>query len=198
VDRRKVECNIPKDFSIELAELIGLIFSDGCINWDGTSFYNKDVALLNRFQYLAFEVFNLNKPHKRERRPGFFEINYYSMDMVGFLNKLIHRKSLIPEQIWGGSKDIKTSFLRGYFSGDGSVILSVPNKKFYHKFQINSFLHLACRRMNITKIIGEIFESLGYHVIIRNDGLQIHKFKDIFNFYREIGLDLKRIKYLNM
>jgi len=186
-DRRKVYYNIPKNFSPKLAELIGLIFSDGCINRYGISFYNKDNALLGRFQYLVFKVFNLDNPCKRERRPKFFEINYYSINVADYLNKLIQKKSTVPKQILEGGKDIKTSFLRGFFSGDGCVILSIPHKKFYHKFQINSFLFLACRRMNITKIIGKIFVSLGYNVIVRNDGLQIHRIKDIFKFYREIG-----------
>ena len=109
------------------------------------------------------------------------------MDVAHYLNKLIQNKRVIPTQILKGNKDIKTSFLRGFFSGDGCVVLSVSHQKFYKKLQIHSHLFLACRRLSITKNIASIFESLGYKVLIRWDGLMISRFEYILKYYNEIG-----------
>ena len=82
-------------------------------------FYNKDIKLLNRFQELLNKEFEY---YPKITKNG--KINICRRDII---RKVLDRTSLghlkwkVPESVINSSHDIKISFIRGYFDGDGTA-----------------------------------------------------------------------------
>jgi hypothetical protein len=184
--RNQNKCQIPKEFSEELAEFLGLVFSDGHVNQYIIYFINKDEALLTRFKELARTLFDIDIK-RRERPFKIYESKIYSTNVSKYIQKLIQNKTTIPNEIINSEK-LSKSFLKGYFSGDGCAAISISFKKSKNKFEVYSFLAIACRRRNITEQLAELLYSLGISKVAIDDaGLKIIRRKDIQTFYNKIG-----------
>jgi hypothetical protein len=187
-NRRIKDVKIPPKSDPELAELLGLIFSDGSYNNNNVCFHNTCIPLLNYFEKNMYKVFNLKNPYNRVKLSGTSELTYYSTVLSQFIISLMGRKERIPYEIKTGTKEIKRAFLRGYFSGDGSVCLSIsiePRRKKRLIFSTN--VAIACKPQKIRDELVDLLESLGYNVKKDHQSLRINKNEDLKKFYNEIS-----------
>jgi len=124
----------------EFAEIIGLLCAEGCHIFryetyietaegkthvhnnhksERIEFYNKDQKLLLHFQELLNKEF---KYYPKVTKHG--KINLCRRDIIRDIisnTNIGHLKWKVPDSIMAGNLDIKISFLRGYFDGDGTV-----------------------------------------------------------------------------
>ncbi len=188
VDRRCQIAAIPTEFSPELAELLGLIFTDGYVYKYGVSFYNTSEALLNRFKHLTSLVFKLNNFASRTKTTGVKEISVYSLSYSKYINSLLEKKTKIPNQIMNGSKELKAGFLKGFFSGDGGVCLSIivePRRK--KRLIYSTSLFIACQRAKIREELVILLKSLGFEPKSCKINITLSKKSDLEKFYTEIS-----------
>jgi hypothetical protein len=110
------------DWSDDLAWLIGLIWSDGCLRGNQVSINSKDRALIETVAALI-DAPQRVIPHST---PGCWRINFASPQVSGFLRSigLFERKSLtIAWPLLPPEYEIP--FLRGIIDGDGMVRLAL-------------------------------------------------------------------------
>ncbi len=124
----------------ELAEILGLLCSEGCHvvsysnYWEKDreklryrsnkkseriEFYNKDEKLLFHYSTLLFKEFGIIT-----KKTKFGKINIGNRAIIKAITEythLGHLKWQVPALVINGSKKVKISFLRGFFDGDGTV-----------------------------------------------------------------------------
>jgi len=86
---------------------------------DVIEFSNEDSVLINRFQHLMQAVYGY-KPKLRERGKIFIRRTKVIRDLLSYTD-FGSRKWKVPEELFNSSDDIKSSFLRAHYDGDGSV-----------------------------------------------------------------------------
>lgn len=121
------------------AYFFGLLFADGSVhdmNILSISLQDEDSYLL----YILNEKIqpdkplNLHKYHKPDNNlKNQYSVKYNSIHMFNTLQGygLIPRKSLVkkfPDLILNSSKEIQRHFIRGYFDGNGSIVIHKINK----------------------------------------------------------------------
>ncbi len=121
---RKV-IKVPETMSEDLAELLGLIISDGMIAGNSIRFFNNDEKLRARFNELIKRVFGISGKDRLFRTVMGIEV-YSSLAakvlrVFGIPDKKKSRECKVPEEILKAPNDVVAAFLRGLFLGDGSV-----------------------------------------------------------------------------
>ncbi len=131
----------------ELAEILGLLCSEGCYierhdTYPGKDrgkdrlyhnhksmrieFYNKDERLVTHYQDLLKKEFGYST-----KRTKFGKVNLCRRDIIRLIisKTLIgHLKWNVPKDVLEGDEIVKQSFIRGYFDGDGT---SSHNVRFF-------------------------------------------------------------------
>lgn len=119
--RVKLDVNVPKYMSEELAKLFGLFVAEGCKHG---SFTNADITLLNKFQKLLKKVFGSYREIEKAREDGVRNIRL-GRDLKDFFNYYLgtglSADKFVPEIIRCSPKNIQKAFLQGLWEGDGSV-----------------------------------------------------------------------------
>ena len=115
---------IPKVVTAELAEFIGYYVSEGHTRSDNTIvFTNSEEELLDRFAFLAKEIFGLNgkRDYSKGKTPN---ILLFSKMLADFINLLscgkVASEKRIPSAVLMEDNKILSAFLTSYFVGDGS------------------------------------------------------------------------------
>ena len=129
-----------KNLTPEFAEILGLLCAEGshiksyCSYWgrergkpryyknkksERMEFSNEDKLLLSHYQKLISKEFNYAPKITKHNK-----INICRMPIIKLIlsyTKLGHLKWRVPLPIMNSDKQIKISFLRGYFDGDGTA-----------------------------------------------------------------------------
>jgi V/A-type H+-transporting ATPase subunit A len=116
---------LPEYFTEELAEFLGLVSSDGTIDYDYVGLRNTDPAVLARFDELGEKLFGIEPmvcEHGEDHR-------FSSRALARFLGKLVgvtpgqsrKRAHAVPPAIMVAPEALVAAYLRGYFHGDGSI-----------------------------------------------------------------------------
>jgi len=126
--------------SPELAEILGLLCAEGChvvshstyFEGEGIKrrlrtnkrserieFYNKDKKLLRHLQRLLAQEFNYQAKITKLNKINIG--NRVVMRRLIQFTELCNLKWRVPEEVVSGSDDVKKSFIRGYFDGDGTA-----------------------------------------------------------------------------
>ena len=107
------------------AELIGFIIADGYINKSLVRLTKKDEDLLSYFESIFIELYG-SKANRTKSTSGFTsikDINQWDFKCKKFTDKYVFynefKEKVIPYQILNSSKEVKKSFLKGYYIGDG-------------------------------------------------------------------------------
>lgn len=125
-----VEIRLPIIPSPELALLVAKGMGDGTIEKDKLrfSFWNKSEKLVKEVKVCVQKAIGTTKEGEKRLKEGRVHLRFTSF--IGFVlhlsgapkgNKTLQNFS-IPEWIKNGSKSVKTSFLRGIFDDEASVI----------------------------------------------------------------------------
>jgi V/A-type H+-transporting ATPase subunit A len=116
---------VPPSLDERLAEFLGLLLSDGMIKGErAVILFNNDDKILERFAYLAEELFGLKAVLGKERTVGHCAI--YSTPLVRFLRWLgvprVKKAGTfrVPDIISMSDDAILSAFLNGYMAGDCS------------------------------------------------------------------------------
>ena len=123
VRRSSKVVRIPNTLDEDLAELLGLIISDGMIAATHVRFFNNDARLIDRFEELMTKIFDVKGVRKTFRTVGGLEI--HSSLVVRILKALgipAENKAntcKVPQEILTASDDVISAFLKGFFLGDG-------------------------------------------------------------------------------
>ncbi len=83
-------------------------------------FYNKDPILLKHYQHLLQNEFQLNTKITKHGK-----INIGTKEIIKKIishTQLGHLSWKVPKKVIEGSKEVKISFLRGFFDGDGTAV----------------------------------------------------------------------------
>ncbi len=130
--RTRKSPTIPKEWSVELAELVGYFMADGHIaksNYNGKpckvilAFGWDDKELINRYEKIIIKFFGKSPTFRETKSCPVLEVS--GVDIGGFLEDIgAGGKSgeiQVPPSLFKAPKQIVASFLRGYFEGDGFV-----------------------------------------------------------------------------
>jgi len=124
---------LPQKTSPELMNLLGLLWSDGCISARGDSvvFANNDVVLRRKFVDLIKALFFFTDDKITEMSDG--RVAVYSKLFVkyfGLLGLFPGKKSeRLPSYLYKLPKKEVAAFISGYFDGDGTVSVQVVKTK---------------------------------------------------------------------
>lgn len=186
--------------SEEKAYMLGFLFADGYVSEDGfnttITLSHKDKYILEKFSSLIFE----NKPvydRASKQHPGKI---YSRLDICGkrINSKLcelgcVPAKSLIlkfPESLLC---TLHNHFIRGYFDGDGSIIVS---KRKYNNYTVTiTSTLIMCEKIrdiiyNDTGIYGKIYKHKNIYRYTVRGARQVEK---ISNFlYKDSTIFLQR------
>ncbi len=107
-----------------LAELLGLLLSDGMLAGRVVRFFNNNQILLDRFQNLLHDVFGIRGVRKNFQTVQGIEVRSTAIKTIlkslGFPERKKSRNVEVPVGILKSPDSVVTAFLRGYLSGDGS------------------------------------------------------------------------------
>ena len=186
--RNTNKINIPKKFSTNLAQFLGLFFSDGSYSKYDVCFYNTCQPLINKFIFLTQNIFKLENPCTRLKPSGAVEARFGSVHLSDFIFSLIGKKQKLPDKIINGSIKLKKAFLKGYFSGDGGVCLSISLESRRKKRLIfSSNIFISCKPLKIRKELAHLLTSIGYNPTIGSSSIIISRKDNLSKFYNEIN-----------
>src|SRR3989441_616564 len=116
---------LPKEMTLELAEFLGLILSDGMLRGRGSVIlFNNDEKVLRRFSQLANELFGL-KPRRGTHSGGLLaridcRALVHLLVGIGFPKNRKSRTLKVPDLVSMSPDKVIGGFFAGYIAGDGS------------------------------------------------------------------------------
>src|SRR3989442_1081328 len=123
--RQSRSLSLPKEMTLELAEFLGLILSDGMLRGRGSVIlFNNDKKVLRRFSQLANKLFGL-KPRRGTHSGGRLaridsRVLVHLLVGIGFPHRRKSRTLKVPDLVSMSPDKVIGGFLAGYIAGDGS------------------------------------------------------------------------------
>ena len=110
----------------EVAELLGLLLSDGMIRGRNTVlFFNKDPELLNRAKFLFGKLFGLEAKESWERTVSAVSVRSSALVKLlvslGYPTSRKSRNARLPKGLLSSPESVILSFIKGYIEGDGHL-----------------------------------------------------------------------------
>lgn len=193
----------------ELACLLGLLFTDGCVSRKGKSswriyFSNKPQALVDLFQDCIQKIFNLEADRVRlgKTKDGLIraivdskEIGDYLVSRFGTFRSLKYSDEELPDTrlpvLELKQSGCASEFLRSAFSCDGGVSLYPAyraGKQGGTTWLIRS-VYLACAHNKLRADYMELLEHLGIFAreVSKDGKIKIERKEDIVRFNKTIG-----------
>jgi intein/homing endonuclease len=104
---------------------------------------------------------------------------------VALVNKFLNKKESLSDDILNGKINYQNCFLRGLYSGDGCIAISITPRK--EKWRVEYFISLAVFNDKLMPSLIGLLKSLGYNPVFDKNQIRMHKKEDIKKFYKEIG-----------
>jgi V/A-type H+-transporting ATPase subunit A len=140
---------LPTVIDEALAELLGLLLSDGMVAGKSVRFFNSDEALIVRFQRLLREAFGIEGVRTRFRTVDGVLVNSRALVMLlaslGFPSRKKSRNAIVPPAILRSPESVVASFLRGYLSGDGHFSKGVLEVTSASRAMVSGLAYLLAR-----------------------------------------------------
>jgi len=188
-----------KDYSIELAEIIGIMLGDGNM-WERKGFYYVRVCghstkdrkyLINHVKPLIKKIFNINMQTYKHRTNNELYLTKGSKDLVFTLknyglksgDKIKNNKG-IPEWVFS-SNDYLKACIRGLIDTDGSVT-PITNRNYTYIWFTNKNAALRNDFERAMKILGYKISKWNFS---GTPETYIGNKKGIRKFYKEIGFN---------
>ncbi len=173
--------NVNKSFY----EVLGLISSDGYISKYYIEFSNKDKRMLKEYRDIAIG-WGLKSSERISGNNGTL-ITIHSINFVNLINKYLNNKKRLSKEIIYGERKLQNAFLKGLFSGDGCVSISISFRKNSNTWRVESCVSLAAKNENIKYPAYIMLKNLGYTPNLGDKNVWIRKKEDISKFRKEIG-----------
>lgn len=182
----KSQATLPTKMTEELAEILGLLVSEGYIGPQRATFSNTDLELIDIFVSLYQQVFKEAPNQIRyDRGDGLGEVEIGNQHIVDFLKWLgVTGKAedkTVPWSILQAPRACTISFLRGYWEGDGyakTPSSSSVNKELTDRIQLLLLrLGIVCSRKIDTSCKSEKAQFSAYF-----NGANARKFFELMSF----------------
>lgn len=154
------EIKLPVLLNEELAQFLGYLVGDGCVEKDRITFFEqrKEVALKYKTQFDNF--FNLSCNYKFRESKNYYQLRFISRPLVRLIISEFPEikktmDTLIPEKVLLSPNNILAGFLKGLFDAEGytstrgQVAMGINNKSLAQQIQ------LALLRFSIISSIHE-------------------------------------------
>ena len=144
--KKYTNIELPKIVDEELAQFLGYLSGDGCLEKDRVSFFEqtKEVALAYKKKYDQY--FRLSSSYKFRESKNYHQLRFTSRSVVRLIrNEFPEIKSAldtqIPLKILQSKNEVVAGFLRGLFDAEGYISggrigLGMNNKKMIQQIQI--------------------------------------------------------------
>ena len=198
--------------SRNLAILLGLLYTDGCVSPKGNSwriyFSNKSKSLIHLFQSSIIKSFHLDKRRVRIGRTtdGFLkavvdskEIGTYLVNTFGTFRTLRFNNSILPKSKIPNRELLESGyasiFLRVAFSCDGGVCFYPTNRNTNKKRWLIRTVFLACAHPTLRDDYHSLLRALGIEArnVANDEKIKIEDKVGIEKFYKVIGF-IKGVK----
>ena len=192
-DRTK-QTILPQKFTPELGFILGSLVAEGSISENKIEFCNADPEYINKFIDAWQKTFPDSVLHQFIRQPNSYgkknyfrlECHYlYTIDFLKNIGLTVGRSNIkrIPHTILLSTKNTVSSFLRGYFEGDGSISSS------------QKMIELSCcsvsetllKTMQILLLRFGIDSTKRFDKYRKTHKLYLRGKRNILKFYKEIG-----------
>ncbi|MAG52387.1 MAG: hypothetical protein CMH62_00320 [Nanoarchaeota archaeon] len=178
-------------------EFLGLILSDGYIGRYEVIFSNKDNSMVSNFEKLI-RKWDQNL-YQIEGESGAIRSALFSVKLSELVNSFLNDKRYLSEKILNGGFVKQNYFLKGLYSGDGCIAVSLRMRK--KIVLIEFFISLAVFNEELTPSIVKLLESKGYNPKFNKTHIRMQKKEDIKRFFKEVkfvkGAKIRKSKYWN-
>ncbi|MBW3001666.1 hypothetical protein KY338_00730 [Candidatus Woesearchaeota archaeon] len=191
---------LPKEPSLELAEIMGIHFGDGSMHKEYRYTYRLSyTSNISEKQYsehinkLFKKVFNVYFRSKIDTNKNCVVLRFISKALCEFFNKVLKipygskNNLVIPKDILY-KKEYLIAFVRGLFDTDGCITLQRQGKYEY------VLIKICTKHKNLAKELVEILESLGIPSFIctkfwrQNKGFDVViRNKNAIKFFEVVG-----------
>ncbi len=160
---------LPQEIDEDFAEFLGLVASDGTIDFDYVGFRNTDEVVLERFAYLAYKLFGLTCmvcEQGKDYRINSRVLARFIAKMMGTRHGQAKKTTIgVPKQVMNADTGIACAFLRGFFHGAGSIS---KNEIYFPTMSNNMILGLShlLLRLGIIYRINTKRKGKFYNVLI--------------------------------
>jgi peptide subunit release factor 1 (eRF1)/intein/homing endonuclease len=117
---------LPVLLEANLAQFLGYLMGDGCIEKDRITFFEQSKDLALHYKELFDQHFDLNCSYKFRESKNYHQLRFTSRPLVRLIQTEFPeikkaRDSLIPEKILNSPNKILASFVKGFFDAEGYV-----------------------------------------------------------------------------
>ena len=183
----------------DLAVLIGLLLTDGCVTtkWK-ISFINKSEILHGIFREKIGSLFGKREFTEVFNKNGVKRTEVNSKRIVEFLTQFTPTfrtrafpngelpNARIPEFFFQLSEKELEDVLRVMFSTDGSVILRIKWRKDKKKWELVREIRFFSKHPAIRRDFASLLKKLGFSPSVKSDRVILTKKKDLIKFAKEI------------
>ena len=145
----------------KLAYISGYIMTDGHLQLKGwralISFYSKNIDDIKLIQDLFLELFKIKgRVYPDKRKKSMFRLFFISKELARFFNSIGVPKGnktntpfLIPEWIFKGEDNLKSSFLQSLFDTEGCIYFTNSNNKIRWRIAFEMYKNEALKSNGI-------------------------------------------------
>ncbi|MFH1210500.1 MAG: LAGLIDADG family homing endonuclease [archaeon] len=177
--------NLPKKWSKELGQILGLLVGDGWLRDNdknrrvGFTFSKSDKEVLDYIKPLINGLYG-KEIKEVKRKNGVFHLSYHSKYFVDFFKKLgvlpvYAQEKKVPEMLFGANKEAVIGFLQGLFTADGTLRDS--------KKSSSDWIALTSKSIGLLKQVQVLLINLGIKSRIFN---RSRKSRDKLFKYRNV------------
>ncbi len=165
--KRYGKIKLPVLIDQKLAQFLGYLIGDGCIEKDRITFFEQSKEVILQYKKLFDQYFSLNCSYRFRETKNYHQLRFTSRPLVRLIQSEFPEikktmDTLIPEKILTSPNQVLASFLKGIFDAEGytsvrrNIGLGINNKVLAQQIQmallrfgIISSLHEYDNRKNI-------------------------------------------------
>ena len=160
-------------------------------------FSNKDSSMVSNFESLV-NSWNQNI-YQIEGESGAIRSALFSIKLSELVNSFLNDKKYLSEKIMKGNSTNQNYFLKGLYSGDGCIAVSLRVRN--QNVLIEPFMSLAVFNEELNPSIVKLLESKGYTPKFNKTHIRMQRKEDLKKFFEEVkfvkGAKIRKSKYWN-
>ena len=179
----------------EFWEVVGLLLADGTVrksNHFEIIFAGKEEALIERYKKCIESLFGDVHFSERIDKHQVKIVRVFQKNVVNvflqFLPQWKRKGNTILQfpSITNLPENLLKSFLRGFFSAEGSVILGCKWHKLKKLWIINKRVQASSKNDSLKNFVAEMLRKLGFHPAVWKNEVVLTRKEDILRFSKEI------------
>jgi len=190
--RSRISVRVPERLDEDLAELLGLVISDGMVTDNTVRFFSNSEELRARFKELVYRVFGVMARDESFRTVKGVIVNSKLVARIlralGVPSRRKSQEAVVPHLILRSPINVVKAFLRGYYLGDGSFARNEVEITTASKWVAVGLAYLLAR-LGIIYTIREkrVYGRIYYRIIITSRD-EIEKFLEAISAEWTMGL----------